>query len=772
MRFTLSLFLGVLGCNLASAQYIDVQENFTAQQLVEDILINSPCANVSNFSVSGWNDAQSYGYFTAGTSDFPFDDGVLISTGRATSAIGPNTSLLSEGSTNWPGDDDLEQAINENNTINATVLEFDFLPIANKMTFEYIFSSEQYFAYNNPTQCNYSDGFAFLLREAGTQDQYINLAVVPGTNTPVKITTIRGEGTICEPANTQYFDAFNGTEHPTNFNGQTTILTAEATVTPGILYHMKLVVADQGNSLYDSAIFLGGGSFDVETDLGPDRLFATNNPLCFGEEYLLDATLAGSSNYQWFRDSAPIAGATNATYTATEDGFYEVEVNNNGCVVNGSVTLEYDEPITLQNTTLIQCEDNSGGIAVFNLFDASEAITDNDSSVQVVSFHTSQYNAENNIAVIPNPNSYTNTIPGQVVYARAENQTGCAGVAEVTLTTTDNFLDPQELVSCSASNNPEAGVFDLNETTQNIQNQYGTSLEVSYHTTLEDALLGADALALSYVNVEPVMQTIYARLTNNGNCFGIIPVYLTVIPSPQFSGPESLTYCLNTFPEPLVLESGVVGDINDYSFSWNTGANTPTINITEAGQYTVDVSYTQSYNGQNYTCTSTRTLTVLASETPALSYTLSGSYGNQAVTINASGNGDYLYALNNENGPFQEAPIFENLSGGVYTVYVLDLNGCGIVSINVFVIGFPNYFTPNEDGTNDTWRVEGINLRDSLVETIVIFDRYGKIIYLMNPDSGGWDGTYRGRPLPSSDYWYKAYFVDGSTYGGHFTLKR
>ncbi|MEX2350235.1 MAG: choice-of-anchor L domain-containing protein, partial [Flavobacteriaceae bacterium] len=367
MRFTLSLLLGVLGCNLATSQYIEVQDNYTAQQLVEDILINSPCANVSNFSVSGWSDASSYGYFSAGSSGFPFDEGVVISTGRATSVIGPNTSLLSEGSTNWAGDNDLEQAINENNTINATVLEFDFLPIANKMTFEYIFSSEQYFDYNNQSQCNYSDGFAFLLREVGTQNQYLNLAVVPGTNTPVKVTTIRGEGTICDAANTQYFDAFNGTQHPTNFNGQTTILTAEATVTPGTLYHMKLVVADQGNSLYDSAIFLGGGSFDVETDLGPDRSFATRNPLCFGEEYVLDASLAGVSNYQWFQDGVLIPGATNATYTVTEDGFYEVEINNNSCIINGSVAIEYDDPITLQNTTLVQCEDNSGGIAVYNL---------------------------------------------------------------------------------------------------------------------------------------------------------------------------------------------------------------------------------------------------------------------------------------------------------------------------------------------------------------------------------------------------------------------
>ncbi len=283
MRLFVPFLVALLYTNFASSQTIEVQDNFTAQQLVEDVLINSPCANVSNFSVSGWDEFSSYGYFSAGSSDFPFQEGVLLTTGKAISAVGPNNSLLSEGSTTWQGDIDLEQSIGESNTINATVLEFDFLPIANKIIFEYIFSSEQYFDYNNPNQCNFSDGFAFLLREANSQNQYQNLAVVPGTNIPVKVTTIRGEGTICQPANPQFFDAYNGIEHPTNYSGQTNILRAEALVNPGTLYHIKLVIADQENPFYDSAIFLGGGSFAVENDLGPDRLFATGNALCFGE---------------------------------------------------------------------------------------------------------------------------------------------------------------------------------------------------------------------------------------------------------------------------------------------------------------------------------------------------------------------------------------------------------------------------------------------------------------------------------------------------------
>lgn len=774
MQSKLPLILIFVVQYFSFSQYIDVQDNYSAQQLVENILINSPCANVSNFSASGWQDDRSYGYFSNTSEEFPFQEGVLLSTGRAASAEGPNTSLLSEGNSAWQGDADLETAIGESNTVNATVLEFDFLPIADKMIFEYVFSSEQYYGYNNPNQCNYSDGFAFLLKEAESQENYENLAVVPGTTIPVKITTIRGEGTICPAANQQFFDTFNGTEHPTNFNGQTNVLRAEANVTPGVLYHIKLVIADQENSLYDSAIFLGGGTFDVETDIGSDRLFATGNPLCFGEILELDATYSGNNQYQWYRNGTLLPGENDPTYTITQEGLYEVEIQleNSNCDINGTISIEYEEPITLQNTTLIQCEESNSGYAVFNLFDAQEQIIDGNNNLQLEAFFTNQQSAENNTNPIQNPASFENTSINQVVYARAALQTGCYAIAAVTLNTTTSFFAPYELVNCSLSNNPAVAAFDLAEVIIDLQNEYGLNLQVSFHENLNSALEGSSGLNSPFLNTTPVMQTIFARLTENGNCAGIVPVYLTVIPSPQFSGPGELTYCLNTFPEPITLDSGVIGNDSDFSFNWSTGAFTPTIEVNEPGVYEVEVSYTYNYNGTDYTCSSSRTITVSGSELPSLSYELSGNYGDQTITINAEGNGNYLYALNNPDGPFQESNVFENLSGGIYTVYVIDLNGCGVKSLNTFVVGFPNYFTPNSDGINDYWTVKGVDLRNNLIKNLVIFDRYGKILHWIDFSSFGWDGTYRGRPLTSSDYWFKATFKDGSIYRGHFTLKR
>ena len=133
-----------------------------------NVLINSSCANVLNVSVSGGNFAsgeKSFGYFDATGTSFPFQNGIVLSTGKIVNAQGPNTSLSDDGGNmGWNGDPDLNDALGLSNTFNATILEFDFIPLGNKISFDYIFSSEQYLSSPSSNQCNYTDGFAFLLK--------------------------------------------------------------------------------------------------------------------------------------------------------------------------------------------------------------------------------------------------------------------------------------------------------------------------------------------------------------------------------------------------------------------------------------------------------------------------------------------------------------------------------------------------------------------------------------------------------------------------------
>lgn len=444
-----------LGIQFGNAQNISVDESYTPQDLVEDILINSPCANVFNVSVSGGNFAsgeKSFGYFDATGTTFPFQNGIILSTGKINNAPGPNIYLSDDGGgIGWNGDSDLNDALGLSNTFNATILEFDFIPLGNRISFDYIFSSEQYLTNPSSNQCNYTDGFAFLLKRNG-ETNYQNLAVVPGTNIPVKVNTVRGSGTICPPANQAYFDAFNDTNHPTNFNGQTKILKAESDVIPGETYHIKLVIADEGNYRFDSAIFLGGGSFNFGIDLGDDRLIATGNPLCPSETLTVDATQAGATGYQWFRNTNPIPGATNPTYTITSAGDYTVNIfyGTTCSPPSNTLKIEYAESLVINQDLFTECDadTNQDGKTVFDLDVIKNQLFTNLPTDYDISFF------EIPTSTTALPTNYTNTIPNnQTIYARIMNIQGCYSDYPVNLVvnTFDTILADETIGLCENS---------------------------------------------------------------------------------------------------------------------------------------------------------------------------------------------------------------------------------------------------------------------------------------------------------------------------------
>ena len=122
------------------------------------------------------------------------------------------------------------------------------------------------------------------------------------------------------------------------------------------------------------------------------------------------------------------------------------------------------------------------------------------------------------------------------------------------------------------------------------------------------------------------------------------------------------------------------------------------------------------------------------------------------IEIIVLGNGNYEYAIN--GGEFQDDPVFLDVPPGINTVVINDTNGCGITEpIEFLVVGFPKFFTPNGDGVHDNWNVLGVETLTN--PSIFIFDRFGKLLKQLDTNSLGWDGTFNGRPLPSSDYWFR-----------------
>lgn len=374
------------------SQYIAVDgTTYSPEQLVKDIFFsseNSSCITVENVTANGFTfpvGEKSFGYFNRNGSTFQMEEGIILTTGNIQQAIGPNNTIISDDDPAWQGDLDLENNLGINNTYNATSLEFDFIVNnTNRISFEYLFASEQYLLRGSLNQCNYTDGFAFLIKEAGSTAQYRNLAVIPGTEIPIRSNTVRGPGGLCNPENEQYFAQYNAIESPTNYNGETKILTATTAVIPGVKYHIKLVIGDQGNGLYDSAVFLKAGSFIGNKNLGENMTLSQNSALCQDTTLLLDATEANAT-YQWFKDGNRLVGETESTYTVSSPGLYEVEIDASGCLLKGSIIIEYAEIPIVQEKSF--CNYNDGAPISVNLQNLNRDIISNYQNYFVVKYY-------------------------------------------------------------------------------------------------------------------------------------------------------------------------------------------------------------------------------------------------------------------------------------------------------------------------------------------------------------------------------------------------
>jgi gliding motility-associated-like protein len=147
---------------------------------------------------------------------------------------------------------------------------------------------------------------------------------------------------------------------------------------------------------------------------------------------------------------------------------------------------------------------------------------------------------------------------------------------------------------------------------------------------------------------------------------------------------------------------------------------------------------------------------------------------NQIITITTSKQGDYLYQL--DSGTPQISPVFENSTQGIHTITVIDSNGYSdpITRNDIVVINYPKFFTPNNDGYNDSWSIPELFYDPNAF--IQIYDRYGKLLKILNlKNSEVWDGMYNENVMPSTDHWFVVnYSVLNipQTFKAHFSLKR
>jgi gliding motility-associated-like protein len=345
-----------------------------------------------------------------------------------------------------------------------------------------------------------------------------------------------------------------------------------------------------------------------------------------------------------------------------------------------------------------------------------------------------------------------------VSHACGDTRTGFSDVA--LLPSLANATQPGDLVTCDDATNDGAATFDLSAQTATILGtQNPSDYTVTYHATPDDTDNNMNALPLNYTTTA---TTIYARVSyNNGDCYAATSFNLIIKPSPVVTLESTYGLCEG---QTRTLAANFGFD----SYSWSNGATTRVITVSTPGVYTVDV--TKDYG--SLTCSGSASTTVVVSNAPEIEEITFTDWteSDNTITVTLSQNsiGTYLYSIDNAN--WQSSPVFTGLTPGPYTVYVKDDQECGADQAEVYLLNYPNFFTPNEDGFNDFWRVPFSEVEPHL-ETF-IYDRYGKLITGFGVDSQGWDGTLNGRRLPSTDYWFVVIRENGKQHRGHFSMKR
>ncbi|WP_298510226.1 T9SS type B sorting domain-containing protein [uncultured Kordia sp.] len=530
---------------------------------------------------------------------------------------------------------------------------------------------------------------------------------------------------------------------------------------PNNPYHPQGYIVEFGGMPGEPAINLSA-STRIETP----KSTITESGSCDAAELTLSIA-TNTDSVQWFASetaTTPIHTGTSYTVSLTETTTFWVFPAFSGCTsgpripITGSI---FGLPAT-EDISIVQCGSTSGA-TIFNLFEYNQEV-----AAGIVVDRQVRYYTDSALTDEITTGAYTNTANPQVIYAKVTDLvSGCENTAEVTLQVNSNAVNNAVINACDAVEEVGLTQFDLSEADAQITDGLPTDVTVTYFETLENALLLSNPLGNQFTNTTAYSQTIYARVAQNGDCYGIGEVMLNVINLPAIETTEEVYYCVNFSPQMITLSSGINSNFSDYAFVWSNGETTPEIQVNQIGNYTVEVTEIGA-------CTKTKTISVQPSDIATIGeIQIDDISDNNIVTVMVSGEGTYVYALDNPNGVYQESNIFQNVGVGFHTVYVRDIkNNCGTVDADIAVIGYPRFFTPNNDGINDTWQLKGISSVFQGNSQVFIYDRYGKLLRVLINSEDAWNGTINGAKMPSNDYWFSAQLQDGRTFTGHFTLKR
>ncbi|WP_241486046.1 choice-of-anchor L domain-containing protein [Chryseobacterium angstadtii] len=709
---------------------------YNIEQLVKNVLISggSVCAapNVSNVTVSpnqlATDTERAWGYFNKGTTNFPFNDGIVLVAGKARRA-GNGYEGPGELSDQVPGsginDPDLVAAVNPPDDLQDVVaVEFDFVPNSNQVKFNYLFASEEY---TSGFPCgDFADSFALLLKKVG-DPTYTNLAVLPNGAGPVSVTNIVPAGVGCTTLiNEQYFAGLNTQNIETNFIGRTVPLTAVATVIPGQAYHFKLVLADAVDRRYDSAVFLQGGSFDIGmtiVDNNGNPLGQTVN-MCDNTPQILKAQVSAvpGMTYKWYKDGVFIPFATNAIYTATSPGVYEVKTFVGGTECQkASITIIGGTSPLAQSATLKLCATPTR--STFNLEDAKPQISTTTGAV--FKFYTTQADAQaQNNNFITNTTTYNGT-DGQVIFVVVSNGAFCSKIVTLTLRREETpvaQLTAPKLRICSGESLVLTASGGVTYQWGDTSNTGGVrTVSPTQNTTYTVYAIGAQGCK----SLQPATITI-----------DVVPAIVSSLKGGQICQGDRILLDAGSGP--------------GYTYEWNTGETSQAITVDTPGEYTVKIS--------NGVCSKEFKTQVIRAVVPQIIKVDYNVNGTMVLTASNPSNGTLEYSVDN-GFTWQASNVFSNVpKNTVISIRVKVKNTSCEGFLEYFTFVIKNVITPNGDKVNDIIDFSGVSGYKDFKG--LVFDRYGREVFKAGKTRPYWDGYFQGKRLPTSSYWYQVTYED------------
>lgn len=351
------------------------------------------------------------------------------------------------------------------------------------------------------------------------------------------------------------------------------------------------------------------------------------------------------------------------------------------------------------------------------------------------------YNAAGTLLPLTTP-----LINGQTYYA-TQTQNGCESSLNLAITVViSNDIVPASNYTTTFCNSTTSNTLVVN------LSNYNLNIIANPTAYIFEYYDQANQIITNFSNVTLALgiNQFKVKVSNSNGCFKLVNLTITLLPKPAIQLAD-VEFCKGNI---ATLDAG-----SGYaSYLWTTGETTQTINVIQAGTYSVTVTNASG-------CSNSAQIIV----TETIEGTVTGvEISNGTATVIVSPVGNYLYSIDGIN--WQVSNVFNNLANGSFTVFVKTASGCELENFNFTIFNIPNVITPNKDGYNDVWYIDGF--RNHKNSEISVYDRFGKIVYTRkNINEIIWDGSYLGQPLPTSTYWYVLKISDGRVFKGFLLIK-